>query len=231
MSRTETLATALAALEVRVATACAAAGRRREQIVVIAVSKTHPVTDIEILRSLGVRDFGENRDQEARQKAAGVSGVRWHFVGGLQTNKAGSVASYADVVHSVDRLPLVDALSAGAGRAGRDLDVLLQVSLDEDPTRGGARPDEVPGLAAAVAAAPGLRPLGVMAIAPRGGPDVAAAAFAVLQEVSLRVRQDHPDAGVVSAGMTSDLEQAVAAGATHLRIGTALFGRRPPPLR
>jgi pyridoxal phosphate enzyme (YggS family) len=231
MSRAEALAAALAALEMRLSAACAAAGREREQIVLIAVSKTRPVGDIEILRSLGVEDFGENRDQEARQKAAEVSGVRWHFVGSLQTNKAGSVTAYADVVHSVDRLPLVAALSGGAGRSGRDLDVLLQVSLDGDPARGGARTGEVPGLAAAVAAAPGLRLRGVMAIAPRGGPVVAAAAFAVLHEVALRLREEHPDARAVSAGMTSDLEQAITAGATHLRIGTALFGRRSPRLR
>ncbi len=231
MSRAATLTAALAALEARVSAACAAAGRPREQVVLVAVSKTHPVSDIEIVRDLGVRDFGENRHQEASRKAAAVPGVRWHFVGGLQTNKAGSVAAYADVVHSVDRLALVTALSAGAERAGRDVDVLLQVSLDGDPARGGARTVEVAGLAAAVATAPGLRLRGVMALAPRGGPAVADAGFAVLHEVAVGLRAEHPDACVMSAGMTGDLEQAIAAGATHLRVGTALFGRRTPPLR
>jgi len=231
VTRAEELAAAHAALEARLAAACAAAARSRAQVVLIAVSKTHPVGDVQVLRDLGVRDFGENRDQEAKQKAAHVSGVRWHFVGSLQTNKAASVAAYADVVHTLDRLSLVAALSRGAVRAERTMDVLVQVSLDGDPARGGAPVREVPSLAAAAAEAPGLRLAGVMAIAPRGGPAEAAASFAVLHEVSQRMREVHPDACVISAGMTGDLEQAVAAGATHLRVGTALFGRRPPPLR
>ena len=231
MTRAEQLTASHAALEVRLSAACAAAGRSRAQVVLIAVSKTHPVDDVAVLRDLGVRDFGENRAEEAKQKAAQVSGVRWHFVGSLQTNKAAGVTAYADVVHSLDRPSLVAALSRGAVRAERTVDVLVQVSLDGDPTRGGARVGEVPALAAAAAKAPGLRLAGVMAIAVRGGPTEAAAGFAVLRQVSQRMREDHPDASVVSAGMTGDLEQAVMAGATHLRVGTALFGRRPPPLR
>lgn len=228
-ARADELGEALEALEVRLSAACTAAGRSRTELVLIAVSKTHPATDVEALRELGVRDFGENRDQEAKRKAAQVHAVRWHFVGGVQTNKARSVASYADVVHSVDRPALVAALSDGAVRAGRQLDVLLQVSLDGDPARGGAQPPAVPALADAVAAAAGLQLVGVMAIAPsRAEP---AAAFAALHDVALRLRRDHPAARAISAGMTGDLEPAIAAGATHLRVGTALFGHRPPPLR
>jgi pyridoxal phosphate enzyme (YggS family) len=227
--RAQQLAAALAALEQRLTDACAAAGRDRDEVVLIAVTKTHPAADVEVLRALGVRDFGENRDQEAKDKAAAVPDVRWHFVGGLQTNKARSVAGYADVVHSVDRPALVDALRKGAQAGGRDLDVLLQVSLDGDPARGGALPADVPALAEKAATAAGLHLRGVMAVAPLGGDP--AAAFAELAGVAARLRADHPDAVVVSAGMTGDLEQAVAAGATHVRVGTALLGRRPPPSR
>jgi len=227
--RAQELAAALAALEQRLGTACAAAGRARTEVTLVAVTKTHPAQDCALLRDLGVRDLGENRDQEAKVKAAEVPGVRWHFVGGLQTNKAAGVASYADVVHSVDRASLIDALSKGADRAGRALDVLLQVSLDGDTGRGGALPADVPALADRAAAAAGLRLAGVMAVAPLGADP--AAAFASLAEVAARLRADHPDATAVSAGMSGDLEPAVAIGATHVRVGTALLGRRPPPSR
>ena len=229
MTRADELAAALTALEVRVSAACAAAGRNRAELVLVAVSKTRPASDVQTLRDLGVRDFGESRDQEAKRKAAQVPGVRWHFVGALQRNKSGSVASYADVVHSVDRPALVTGLSVGAVRAGRELDVLVQVSLDGDAARAGAQAPEVPALADAVAAAPGLRLRGVMAIVPRRADP--SAAFAMLYDIAQGVRGDHPQAGAISAGMTGDLEPAVAAGATYLRVGTALFGSRPPPLR
>ena len=223
------LAAALEALEQRLVAACAAAGRPRSDVTLIAVTKTHPASDVQALSDLGVRDFGENRDQEARAKALDVHGVRWHFVGAVQSNKARSVASYADVVHSVDREPLVRALSAGAARADRELDVLLQVSLDGDPARGGAVARDLPALAQAVAGADRLRLAGVMAVAPRGADP--ARVFASLEEVSAALRVDHPQASVISAGMTGDLEQAIARSATHVRVGTALLGRRPPVSR
>jgi pyridoxal phosphate enzyme (YggS family) len=223
------LAKALGALEQRLEAACAAAGRSRESVLLVAVTKTRPASDVRLLQSLGVTDVGENRDQEARAKAAEVNGVRWHFVGGLQTNKARSVASYADVVHSVDRPELVAALSAGAVRADRRLDVLLQVSLDGDPARGGCAPADVPALADAAAGAGGLRLAGVMAVAPLGAEPVAA--FTELAEVHERLLAQHPTAVARSAGMSGDLEQAVAQGATHVRVGTALLGARAPVSR
>ena len=143
--------------------------------------------------------------------------------------KAASVAAYASVVESCDRPRLVPALSAGALRAGRELDVLVQVSLDGDPERGGATIADVPALADAVAAADGLRLSGVMAVAPLG--QEPARAFGRLAELAERLRQDHPEARELSAGMSGDLEQAVAHGATHVRVGTALLGPRPPALR
>lgn len=227
MNRSEELATSLAALEERVQAACSAAGRGREEVTLVAVSKTWPATDVALLRDLGVRDFGENRDGEAAQKAAAVPDVRWHFVGAVQSNKARSVASYADVVHSVDRASLVTALSDGAQRADRVLDVLIQVSLDGAPGRGGARPEDVPALAELIGSAARLRLAGVMAVAPLGADP--APAFARVAQVAEALRREHPEAVVISAGMTGDLEAAVAAGANALRVGTALFGHRPPP--
>jgi pyridoxal phosphate enzyme (YggS family) len=228
LSRHDELAANLADVRARVARACDAAGRPRDAVTVIAITKTWPASDAALLRDLGVTDLGENRDQEAAAKAAEVTGVRWHFVGQLQTNKARSVAAYADVVHGVDRPQLVEALSAGATRAGRELEALVQVSLDGDPDRGGARLEEVPALADLVAQADGLRLGGVMAVAPLAL--LASDAFARLADVAARLRAEHPEATTISAGMSGDLEEAIAAGATHVRVGSAILGVRHPPL-
>jgi pyridoxal phosphate enzyme (YggS family) len=229
MTREQELAASLSAVRLRLRDACASAGRDPAEVTLIAVSKTRPASDVAVLRDLGVTDFGESRDQEAGPKAAEVPDVRWHFVGRLQTNKAVRVARYADVVHSVDRSALVAALGTAAARVDRRLDVLLQISLDGDPARAGAPAEQVPALAAQVASTDGLRLAGVMAVPPvDADPRVA---FGVLAEVARRVQADHPGATAISAGMTADLEQAVAAGATMVRVGTALFGRRPPLLR
>lgn len=228
------IAANLERLETRIAAACAAAGRSRDEITLVAVTKTFPAEDVMHLAALGVREVGENRDQDAAAKVracrdAGVQGLVWHFVGQLQRNKAASVASYADVVHSVDRVPLVAALEKGAARAGRTPTCLVQVDLHEPPGDGGwggAAPNEVGAVAAAVDAAEHLRLGGVMAVAPLGGDPEAA--FGRLAEVSRGLRATYPSATVVSAGMSGDLEAALARGATHLRVGTALLGSRPP---
>jgi PLP dependent protein len=216
----------------RIEAACAAVGRDPDLVTLVAVTKTFPAADIRVLAELGVSDIGENRDQEARAKHAecGDLPLRWHFVGQLQRNKARSVATYADVVHSVDRLSLVTALSTAAVDADRTLTALVQVNLDEaaEGDRGGVPPDLAVDLADAVALAPGLALGGVMAVAPLGG-DVDAA-FARLARAGERVRDQHPEAVVVSAGMSGDLEQAIEHGATHVRIGTALLGHRAPPV-
>jgi pyridoxal phosphate enzyme (YggS family) len=229
VNRRDELAANLAALEGRIVEACTRAARARSEVTLIAVTKTGPASDCVLLRDLGVTDLGENRDQEASQKAAEIAGVRWHFVGSVQTNKARSVAGYADVVHSVDRPPLVSVLGDGAVRAGREVQVLLQVSLDGDSHRGGADPSAVPGLAEQVELTEGLRLGGVMAVAPLDADP--AVAFRRLAQVAERLRADHPAATTISAGMTGDLEQAVAAGATHLRVGTAVLGPRSGLLR
>jgi pyridoxal phosphate enzyme (YggS family) len=216
----------------RIEAACAAVARDPDLITLVAVTKTFPASDIRVLAELGVGDIGENRDQEARAKHAecGDLRLRWHFVGQLQRNKVRSVASYADVVHSVDRLSLVTALSTAAVDAERMITALVQVNLDDaaDEDRGGVPPDLAGDLADAVALAPGLALGGVMAVAPLGG-DVDAA-FARLARAGERIRDQHPEAAVVSAGMSGDLEQAIKHGATHVRIGTALLGHRAPPV-
>jgi PLP dependent protein len=217
----------------RMAAACAASGRDPAELTLIAITKTRPASDVRLLYELGQRDFGENRDQEAAPKAAQCADlpITWHFVGQLQTNKAPSVVRYADVVQSVDRLRLVRALGTAARRRERVLTCLVQVSLAgtaDDPGRGGASPGEVPALAEALAAEEALVLGGIMAVAPLGVP--AADAFAGLAPASAAVRAVRPSAAIISAGMTGDLEEAVAAGATHLRIGTALLGDRRPPV-
>jgi pyridoxal phosphate enzyme (YggS family) len=222
--RAAELASNLAEVQARIAASCVAAGRDRAEVTLVAVTKTWPVSDGVLLRDLGVTEQGENRDQEAARKAAQLDGVRWHFVGAVQTNKARSVAAYAHVVHSVDRASLAVALGAGAVRAGREVQALLQVSLDGDPARGGAALADLPALADLVAATDGLRLGGVMAVAPLGADP--SEAFARLATAAAQLTAVHPAASVISAGMTGDLEQAVAAGATHLRVGTALLGHR-----
>jgi PLP dependent protein len=230
-SRGDELSGRLVAVRGRIAAACAAVGRDAGEVTLIAITKTFPASDVRLLDGLGVRDVGENRDQEAAPKAAECAdlapGLTWHFVGQLQTNKAASVVQYARVVHSVDRMRLVRALGAQARKAGRVVTCLVQVDLDPDPDpgRGGAAPAQVPGLAAAVAAEEGLLLGGVMAVAPLGMPP--AEAFAPLPAIAAAVREIRPEAAMISAGMSADMEAAIAVGATHVRVGTALLGGRP----
>ena len=246
-SRRDELIRRWAELQRRVDAACAAAGRDRAEVTVVAITKTFPASDVALLAELGVRDVGENRDQEAAAKAAacsdlGLRGLRWHFVGQLQTNKARSVAGYADVVHSVDRVRLVEALDAGAARHERLIDCLVQVDLDPGIETGDAEPDAARGTEAAPrgGVAPGgahevcaaiedaehLALAGLMGVAPLGGDP--GEAFARLFHLRRTLASTYPRMSIVSAGMTDDLEAAVAHGATHLRVGRALLGSRPP---
>ncbi|MGW0029235.1 YggS family pyridoxal phosphate-dependent enzyme [Streptomyces sp. NPDC003314] len=233
--RTAELAENLARVEARITAACAAAGRAREEVTLIVVTKTYPASDVRILHGLGVRHVAENRDQDAAPKAAACADLdlTWHFVGQLQTNKVKSVTGYADVVQSVDRAKLVSALSAAAQKEGRELGCLIQVALDAGTggrgDRGGVAPDGIEELAAAVDAAPGLRLGGLMTVAPLAGPYAGEprAAFDRLMDLSTALRATRPAANMVSAGMSGDLEEAVAAGATHVRVGTAVLGVRP----
>jgi PLP dependent protein len=227
----------LRAVRARIAAAARAAGRDPESVALLAVSKTWPADAVRELAGLGQLDFGENRAQELLGKAAEVADLplRWHFVGQLQRNKAAAVARLGAVVHSVDRPSLASALDrAGQERMGREggpIEVLLQVDLGGRPggaaARGGAVPADVPALADLVAGAAGLRLRGLMAVAPLE--EDPRSAFERLADVAARVRADHPEAVDLSAGMSGDLEAAVAAGSTIVRVGTALFGERPLP--
>jgi pyridoxal phosphate enzyme (YggS family) len=235
-ARRAELVGSLGAVRSRIADACEAAGRDQRAITMIAVTKTYPARDVATLARLGVLDIGESRDQEATAKVAetaellaglpDVAGpVRWHFVGRLQRRKARSVAAYAHTVHSLDRAELVPLLADAVDRAERPpLEVFVQLSLDGDPDRGGVVPDDVAALADMVAERAELRLRGLMAVAPMSAdPDDA---FAALAEAAARLRSAHPDADAISAGMSGDLEAAVRHGATHVRVGTALLGRR-----
>jgi len=216
----------LARVAADVGDAVRAAGRRPDEVTTIVVTKFHPAELVSRLYDLGVRDVGENRHQEAQVKAAdlsGLEGLRWHFVGQLQSKKARQARRYAAAVHSLDRASVVDALAADDGAL---VDGFVQVNLTDDPGRGGVAPADVEALAERIVSTPGLRLRGVMAVAPLDEP--ARPAFARLRVISDRVRSIAPEAGDISAGMSGDFAEAVAEGATHLRIGTAITGMRPP---
>jgi pyridoxal phosphate enzyme (YggS family) len=234
VSREDELRENLRLVRERIQAACQAAGRPEGSVTLVAITKTFPVSDVRALAALGVREVGENREQELKAKAPECPDQVWHFVGQLQSNKARSVVRHAQVVHSVDRLSLVSALSKAAVDEGRVLRCLLQVSLASygpadaatGVSRGGVQPADIPALAAEVAAADGLELGGVMAVAPLGSdPDEA---FSGLAVVASRLRSEHAGADWISAGMTGDLEAAIRHGATHVRLGRALLGTRPP---
>jgi PLP dependent protein len=224
VNRRDDLARNLDAVRARIARACEAVDRDPETVTLIAVTKTWPVSDIRFLAELGVTNIGENRDQEAKPKAIACSDldITWHFVGQVQTNKCRSIVSYAHIVQSVDRDRLVGALGQEATRAGRVVQCMVQVALDTGPGRAGVAPDRALCLADHVADTDGLELAGVMGMAPAQGSP--ADAFAQLEAVAARVRSRYPGATTISAGMTNDLEAAIAHGSTHVRIGTALLG-------
>lgn len=234
MSRREEVEAGLAGVHERIAGACADVHRDPAEVRLVVVTKFFPPDDVRLLAELGVTDIGENRHQEAEAKAEECRDLdlTWHFIGGLQSNKAAAVTSYAAVVESVDRRKLVGPLSRGAHEHDREVDVLLQVSLDPPDAAGrsGADPAGLADLAAAVDEAAGidhsLRLRGLMAVAPLGKDPVAA--FARLAVVREEFLAHHPAATWLSAGMSGDLEEAIRVGATHVRVGSAVLGSRPP---
>jgi uncharacterized pyridoxal phosphate-containing UPF0001 family protein len=252
-ARRDELAANLGIVRDRIERACRAVGRDPGEVTLGVVTKTYPSEDVLRLAELGVTDVGENRDQEASPKAAAVAAagvrVRWHFIGQLQRNKARSVVRYASVVQSVDSVRLAQALREAAARDPADggarapREVLVQVSLDSAAGRGGAVVDRagragggpadsldpdtaLDAVLAAVAESDSLRLGGLMAVAPLGqDPDPAFARLAALAEA---VRRRYPSATVLSAGMSDDFELAIRHGATHVRVGSAVLGQRPP---
>lgn len=206
------------------------AAERVDEPALIVVTKFQPASLVRELADLGVTDVGESRHQEARVKSAELDDrdLTWHFVGQLQSKKARQARSYARVVHSVDRVSLVDALAGDRATDDEPVDVFVQVDLEGSPERGGVPEAEVERMAELVLARPSLRLLGVMAVAPRG--EEPRAAFARLRAASDAVRALAPSAVSISAGMSDDYRDALLEGATHLRIGTAITGSRPPAL-
>ncbi|WP_136037302.1 YggS family pyridoxal phosphate-dependent enzyme [Microbacterium sp. K35] len=220
------LAARLSAIDERIADAARAAGRAPEEITRIVVTKFHPAALVRELHALGVSAVGENRQQELTAKATELADLdlQWHFIGQGQTNKAGAIRRSADVVHSVDRDRFADALHRAAD--GDDVvDVLVQINLTDDPGRGGVAPDAATALAEHVLSLPSLRLRGVMAVAPLD--EEPASAFARLRGIAEGIRTIESTATWISAGMTGDFVEAIAAGATHLRIGSAITGPRP----
>ena len=216
-------------IQERINKACQKAGRQASEITLIAVTKTYPAIDVDLLQQLGIENVGENKDQEASAKKLEVKEqFKWHFIGQLQSNKAKSVVNYADLIHSVDRISLVKELQKGAASINKQQEVLIQVDLDQrgpDPSRGGIWPAELLDLAGLISQSSHLQLMGLMSVAPLGeepGP-----AFERLSLIRADFLKFHPQAKILSAGMSEDLEEAVLFGATHLRIGSALLGERP----
>lgn len=221
------LAARYAGVQQEIAAACTELGRSRDEVTLIAVTKFHPASLVAQLAALGQLDVGENRHQEAQEKAAELTKLplRWHFIGQLQTKKARQAARYAHAIHSIDRAKLVSALATA--EVAKPIDAFLQVNLTADPGRGGARPEEIPALAEQVLETSTLRLRGLMAVAPLPEEEEAASAFARLRGYADELLKIAPDATALSAGMTADFREALAIGATHLRIGSAITGKRP----
>jgi PLP dependent protein len=219
-----TLAERLEAVHSSVDGAARSAGRDPAEITMVVITKFQPASVVRQLVELGVHDIGENRHQEAAAKAAELSDleITWHFVGQLQSNKAAAVAEYAQVIHSVDRESVIDALSD----VHTAPDVFIQLNLTEDSHRGGVAPQSLEALAQRVLSTRAIRLRGLMAVAPIGADP--RAAFAIVREQSERLQLFAPEATALSMGMSGDYREAIMEGATHLRIGTAITGNRPP---
>jgi pyridoxal phosphate enzyme (YggS family) len=217
------LALRLSTVRSEVADAARRAGRTPGEITTIVVTKFHPASLVRELAGLGVSDIGENRLQDAAPKAAALRDLdlTWHFIGQLQSNKVRAVLEFASVVHSLDRLSLASAL----GAAGRPVEVFIQLNLTDDPGRGGVQPSDLEPLVEAVLALPSLDLLGLMAVAPLD--EEPRRAFARVRRASESIRELAPRATALSMGMSGDFTDAIAEGATHLRIGTAITGNRP----
>jgi len=223
-TREKEIADALKTVETQITAAAASAGRARSEVTLIAVTKTYPVTDVEILRNLGVQNFGENRSEEGVAKSAQVSGT-WHFQGQVQSRKLRDIATWASYVHSLDSAEHVEKLSRIATEIGREISIFLQLSLDGAPGRGGVITTDLKALADAVVNLPQIKMVGLMCVPPVEYEHERA--FAEIAEVHQGFKTDFPSATYLSAGMSSDFEVAISHGATHLRIGSQILGSRP----
>ena len=220
IDRRSEIAGNLEAVREQITQAADRAGRSANEITLIAVTKTFPASDVEILKDLGVTNFGENRDADAAPKAAGISGI-WHFQGQIQSNKLKSITSWANVLHSLDQIRHFEVIEK---IAPHPLDIFCQVSLDGSEGRGGVSENELFELAQAIEKSETHRLLGLMAVAPLGADP--ADAFSKLSVIHKAFMADFPKANKLSAGMSGDFKEAIAYGATHIRIGSQILGSR-----
>jgi len=226
MSRKTEIEENLNQVRQKITDAAAKSGRNPNEINLIVVTKTFPISDLEILYSLGVREFGENRDQEASVKAKALpQDINWHFQGGIQSNKLKSICSWASVIHSVDQFKYAKIISEQPSVKARQ--IFIQVSLDEPPeSRGGVDPAKLIELANQISSLPNIKVLGLMAVGPVYRE--IEPAFARLQQIQAGFLTDFKDAVFLSSGMSGDYELAISYGATHLRIGSSILGNRAP---
>ncbi len=231
MSGENSVAGRLATIQERMASACHRAGRDPKSVRLVAVTKTQPLSAVREAYEAGQRDFGENYAQELRDKAKDFPEARWHFIGHLQTNKVKYVVGTAALVHSVDSEKILEALSERAEREKLVQDVLLELNLSGDKTKTGAPESALPALAAKAAALPGVRLRGLMTMGPASASEKdTRAVFRRLKELSASLTLSPQIAPELSMGMSGDFEIAIEEGATLVRIGTAIFGERPPGL-
>jgi pyridoxal phosphate enzyme (YggS family) len=222
VSRADEIRSGIAALEARIAAACARAGRTRADVRLVAVSKTFSATDVDHAIAAGMTDIGENKVQETRDKKPLVAGnARWHLIGHLQSNKAKDAVRLYDVIQAVDSAELAEKIARGAESADKKQDVLLQVNIGRELQKSGAAPDSVPDLARRIAAIPALHLTGLMAIPPAGEAEAMRPYFR-----ELRAMRDDLGLTELSMGMTDDFEVAIEEGATIIRVGRAIFGSR-----
>jgi pyridoxal phosphate enzyme (YggS family) len=226
MSRTRELEENLNLVTQKIAAAAAKRCRNSTEINLIVVTKTFPISDIQILYTLGLREFGENRDQEASIKAKALpKDINWHFQGGIQSNKLKSICNWASVIHSVDQFKYAQIISEQPSEKPRQ--IFIQVSLDQPPeSRGGVNPEKLLELASRISLLSNIKILGLMAVGPVN--QAAGPAFARLQTIHESFLTQFKDAVFLSAGMSGDYELAIAYGATHLRIGSSILGIRAP---
>jgi pyridoxal phosphate enzyme (YggS family) len=226
MNRMDEISANLEKVNEQIKLAAEKANRSTDEITLIAVTKTFPVSDIEILYSLGIREFGENRDQEASGKVSLLpDDVKWHFQGQIQSNKLKSITSWASYIHSVDQLKYAQIISQHSG--GKEKPIFIQVSLDKPPqSRSGVNPSDLIELAGAISELPGISLQGLMAVAPVDSP--AEEAFAELVAIRSDFLRTFPAAKSLSIGMSGDYQIAIKYGATHIRIGSSILGIRTP---
>ena len=226
MSRKDQILSNLELVKEKITSAAQAAGRAPSEITLIAVTKTFPVSDLEILYELGVRNFGENRDQEAAPKVGALpADITWHFQGGIQSNKLKSISNWASVIHSVDKFKYAQMISQFS--VDKTKEIFIQVSLDTLPqSREGVDPADLMQLAEQIMSLPNLEVKGLMAVAPLDQPTEQA--FVRLQQIQQKFIQLYPAASSLSSGMSGDYELAISLGATHVRIGSSILGNRSP---